>query len=361
MGIQLQLEHLEELLFKLNDMRRYRRTIGSLASSCLKAATPLVSSQEESTCLAALNILESPILAVQKELANMGYLIRGDTTMCLAKVEEAYRHEKKSKSTIGRAIQLCSFNELEDEIDAEDEDVDENRLLPAMNKIWPYLIICLKNRISVAVIRRCAGVLTKTVQIAGGDFFARRFHTDGPIIWKLLNSSPFQRRPSPSKNSQPLLLPYRSSSLTSEHPMAETSTMKIQSAILNMIAEIASNKRSAPALQTVFNKVSGLVVGIACSNVTGLRDESIKALSGLASINPDPIWLLMADVYYSLMDKDLPQPPSPDLANIRQLLPPPLSSKEYLYVQYGGETFGFDVDPISVERVFQKLSSEVFN
>lgn len=131
--------------------------------------------------------------------------------------------------------------------------------------------------------------------------------------------------------------------------------MKIQAAILNMIAEIASNKRSAPALQAVFKKASGLVAGIACSNVAGLRDESAKALSGLASIDPDCIWLLMADVYYSLKGKEMPRPPSPDFANMEQLLPPPLSSKEYLYVLYGGEAFGFDVDPVAVERVFQKL------
>lgn len=282
--------------------------------------------------------------------------------MCLAKIEEAYRHEKKSKSAIGRAFQFCSFNELEEEIDSQDEDVDENRLLPAMNRIWPHLILCLKNRTSVAVIRRCAGVLAKAVRIAGGDFFVRRFHADGPTIWKLLNSSSSSlSRPDPPNNSRPLLLPYRSSPLAPGDPLAETSSMRIQAAILNMIAEIASNKRSAPALQTVFKKVSGLVAGIACSNVTGLRDESMRALSGLASINPDPIWLLMADVYYSLKDREMPQPPSPEFANIEQLLPPPLSSKEYLYVLYGGETSGFDVDPIAVETVFQKLCSEVFN
>jgi len=31
---------------------------------------------------------------------------------------------------------------------AEDE-TDENRLLPAMNKIWPYLILCMKNKVSL--------------------------------------------------------------------------------------------------------------------------------------------------------------------------------------------------------------------
>ncbi|CAL9124402.1 unnamed protein product [Musa textilis] len=37
---------LEELLFKFNEMKRYRRIVGSLVGSCLKAASPLVSSQK---------------------------------------------------------------------------------------------------------------------------------------------------------------------------------------------------------------------------------------------------------------------------------------------------------------------------
>lgn len=41
-----------------------------------------------------------------------------------------------------------SLDELLDNMDAA-EDVDENRLLPAMNKLWPYLVICLENKISV--------------------------------------------------------------------------------------------------------------------------------------------------------------------------------------------------------------------
>ncbi|KAG0462233.1 hypothetical protein HPP92_020709 [Vanilla planifolia] len=337
--IKFQLEQLEELLLKLNEMRRYRRTVGSLATSCFKAAAPLVCSQEEAACLFALSIVE-------------------DCSKCFAKVEEAFKLEKDTKAEIERAIHMCSFNDLEDMMDAQEEEVDENRLLPAMNNIWPYLVLCLKNKVSVAVITRCASVISEAIQVAGGDFFVRRFLTDGVVIWRLLSRSPFQKTPS-SKDEKKLLLPYRSTSLTSEDPMAEASRLKIHIAILNMIAGLASNKRSASALQTVFKKVSGLVVGIACSGVASLRDPSMKALLGLARMNPDPIWLLLADVYYSLKDKEVPLPPGPEFATIPQLLPPPLSSKEYLYVQYG-ETFNFDVDPHSVEIAFQMLNSEVF-
>lgn len=59
-------------------------------------------------------------------------------------MEDAYRHEKETKEAIRRAIELCSFHDLQDAVDATDEGADENRLLPAMNKIWPYLIHCLK-------------------------------------------------------------------------------------------------------------------------------------------------------------------------------------------------------------------------
>ncbi|XP_072963405.1 uncharacterized protein [Typha angustifolia] len=333
----LSLEYWDELLCKLNEMRRYRRIVGSLIGSCLVAATPLLSSLSESASLVALEIVENAVISI-------------------AKVEEAYKHEKRTKATIDKAIQLLSLNGLQDTIDAADEEVDENRLLPAVNKIWPYLVICLKNKISVAVVKKCTSVLSRTIVISGGEFFIRRFRNDGPVIWKLLTLSPF-RRTMPQKDEKAILLPYRATS--SEEPMSEISHQKIQSAVLDMIAEITSNRKSATALESVLKKVSGLVVGIACSSMAGLREAAVKALAGLACIDPDLIWLLLADLYYSLNKKDAPVPPSPDLAGISELLPPPLASKEYLYVQYGGESFGFDIDSSSVETVFKRIQSGV--
>ncbi|XP_020262494.1 uncharacterized protein LOC109838460 [Asparagus officinalis] len=335
-NINLHLEHLEELLLQLNEMRRYRRIVGSLTGSCLKASIPLLSSLKESACLLALNIIE-------------------DVTISLSKVEEGYKHEKETKIAIEKAMQLASSTDLQEDMDIGDGEADENRLLPAMNKIWPYLILCMKNKVSVAVITRCISVLSRAVQISGGSFFIRRFHSDGSVIWKLLASSPF-RRPTPSKGDKQILLPYRSAQ-SSEDAFAETSSLKMQIAILNMIGELSSNTKSAPAIEAALKKVAGLVVGIACSNVVGLRDASIKALSGLACIDPDLIWLLLADVYYSSKNKNMhrQQPPTSDLPEMSQLLPPLLSPKDYLYLQYGGESSGFDLDFSSVDFVFQKM------
>jgi TELO2-interacting protein 1 len=52
------LEYWEDLFCKLNEMRRYRRIVGSLAGSCLSAAIPLLSSNKETACLVALDIVE---------------------------------------------------------------------------------------------------------------------------------------------------------------------------------------------------------------------------------------------------------------------------------------------------------------
>ncbi|XP_077233092.1 ARM repeat superfamily protein isoform X1 [Tasmannia lanceolata] len=337
-GVDLQIEQWEEMLFKLNDARRYRRTVGSVLGSCLTTATPILASMQETACLVALEIVEVGIAT-------------------LAKVEEAYKHEKETKDAIERAFRLISFNDLEDPLDATDEGTDENRLLPAMNKIWPYLVHCLKNK-NLVVVRRCLTVVSRVVQVCGGGFFTRRFQTDGSHFWKLLTASPFQRKPI-SKEKKHILLPYRGTSTSSSDSVAEISSLKVQASVLEMIADISKNKISAPAFEAVLKKVSGLIVGIACSSVTGLRDPSINALSGLASIDPDLIWLLVADIYFSLV-KDKPFPPHEDLTEIPQLLPPPPSPKDYLYRQYGGETFGFDVNLSAAEMVFRKLQSEVF-
>ncbi|XP_057963630.1 uncharacterized protein LOC131154857 [Malania oleifera] len=340
MDVDMHMEQLEGLLIKLNDSRRYRLTVGSIAGSCLTAATPLLASPKQAVCLVALDIIEDGIVA-------------------LAKVEEAYRVEKETKETIERMISAYSFHHLQDSMDAADEGKDENRLLPAMNKIWPFLIVSVQNKNPV-VVQRCLAVASTTVQICGGDFFSRRFHTDGPHFWKLLTTSPFQKKPFPKAEKTRLQLPYRSTSLSSDDSVAEVSNLKVQAALLNMIAAISQNKRSASALEVVLKKVSGLVVGVACSGVSGLRNASVNALVGLASMDPDLIWLLLADVYYSLKKKDMPSPPTSDLPEISHLLPPPSSHSGFLHVLYGGQTFGFDVDFVAVEIVFSKLHSLVF-
>ncbi|KAG8658701.1 hypothetical protein MANES_03G176500v8 [Manihot esculenta] len=334
-------EQWESISLKLNDSKRYRRIIGSIAGSCLTAATPLLTSVKQVTCLIAMDIIEDGIIT-------------------LAKVEEAYQFGKETKETIEEVIRSKSLYQLHDTLDAAEEGTDENRLLPAMNKIWPFLVACIKNKKPVAV-RRCTSVVSKVVQICGGDFFSRRFHTDGSHFWKLLSSSPFQRKPFSKEEIIPLQLPYRSIPNSSEDTAAEVSNLKVQVAVLNMVADLSRNKRSASSLEAVLKKVSGLVVGIACSGVSGLQDASVNALHGLASIDPDLIWLLLADVYYSLKKKDLPSPPASSFPPISQLLPPPSSPKGYLYVQYGGQSYGFDIDFSAVETVFKKLHALVFS
>ncbi|KAL5746593.1 hypothetical protein ACOSP7_027739 [Xanthoceras sorbifolium] len=333
-------EQWETILFNLSDSRRYRRTVGSIAGSCLTTATPLLTSMKQAACLVALDIVEDGIAT-------------------LAKVEEAYKREKETKEAIEEELQSSSLYHLQDTLDATEDGKDENRLLPAVNKIWPFLVVCVRSRNPVTV-RRCLSVVSSVVQICGGDFFSRRFHTDGPHFWKLLSTSPFHKQPNLKEGRTQLLLPYRSTSISSEDSLAEVSNLKVQVAMLNMIADLSRNKRSSSALEVVLKKVSGLVVGIACSGVSGLRDASLNALSGLASIDPDLIWLLIADVYYSLKKGGLPSPPTSDFPEISQILPSSVSTKEYLHVQYGGQSYGFDIDFSSVEFVFKKLHSQVF-
>ncbi|KAK7259182.1 hypothetical protein RIF29_24782 [Crotalaria pallida] len=326
----------EVILFKLNDSRRYRRTVGSIAGSCITAATPLLASFKLEICLATLDIIEGGMLA-------------------LAEVEAAYKHERETKEATEEALQSRSLYQLKDTLDTTEEGADENRLLPAMNKIWPFLVTCIKNRNPVPV-RRCLNVISKVVQICGGDFFTRRFKTDETHFCKLLTTSPF-RKMSFKEEKIPLQLPYRSSSASSDDSLAETSYLKVQIAMLNMIADLCRDKRSASALELVLKKISGLVVGIACSSVVGLRDASVNALHGLASIDPDLIWLLLADIYYTVKKTETLPPCGSDLPQISEILPLPSSPKEHLYVQYGGQSHGFDIDMASVEVVFTKFDS----
>lgn len=71
----------------------------------------------------------------------------------LANVEAAYKHERETKEAIEEVIQSHSLYKLQDTMDAADEGTDENRLLPAMNRIWPFLVACIRN--NNPVVRYC--------------------------------------------------------------------------------------------------------------------------------------------------------------------------------------------------------------
>lgn len=212
-------------------------------------------------------------------------------------------------------------------------------------------------------------MIPRVIQTSGGDFFTRRFRNDGPDFWKLLTTSPFHIMTAKNireENNSVLRLPYRTVSpeSSSSSSIAEVSSLKVQAALLDMIAELSRDKHSASALDAVLKKVAGLVVGIACSGVTGLREAALNALRGLACIDPDLIWILLADVYYSLKKKkDLPLPPSPEFPEISVVLPSPppeVSPVRFLYVEYGGRSYGFEVELSSVETIFKKMQSLVF-
>uniref|UniRef100_A0A1J3EZ89 TELO2-interacting protein 1-like protein n=1 Tax=Noccaea caerulescens TaxID=107243 RepID=A0A1J3EZ89_NOCCA len=341
-------EEWENILLELNRSKRYRRTVGSIASSCLIAATPLLASSNQASCLVSLNIIEDGVVA-------------------LAKVEEAYRAETETKETMEEVIEFASFFQLKDFMNATDDGADENRLLPAVNKIWPFFVSCIRNRNPVAV-RRCLAVIPRVIQTSGGDFFTRRFRNDGSDFWKLLTTSPFHIMTAKNlreENNSVLRLPYRTVSVSPDSSsIAEVSSLKVQAALLDMIAELSRDKQCASALDAVLKKVAGLVVGIACSGVTGLREAALNALRGLACIDPDLIWILLADVYYSLKrKKDLPLPPSPEFPEISMVLPSPppeVSPTRFLYVEYGGRSYGFEVEFSSVEIIFKKMQSLVF-
>ena len=69
-------EQLEAVFFKLKESKSYRRTVGSISISCITAATPLLSSLKQTTCLIDLDIVEVVILFVFQAIVITVYILR---------------------------------------------------------------------------------------------------------------------------------------------------------------------------------------------------------------------------------------------------------------------------------------------
>lgn len=89
--------------------------------------------------------------------------------MALAKVEEAYRAETETKETIEEVIEFASLYQLKDYMNATEDGADENRLLPAINKIWPFCVACIRNRNPV--------VQSLSLSLSSSSDFIHRFNS----------------------------------------------------------------------------------------------------------------------------------------------------------------------------------------
>lgn len=328
------LDHWEQVFLVLDDRKRYRQSVGNVVGSCLTASIPLLGSNEQEACLMSLDLVENGMAT-------------------LAMIEEALKNETESREAIEWVAKQFSFHTLQDSINSLDAVNDGNRLLPAMNKIWPYLIVCLKHtKPQVAV--RCMGVIGHVVRVCGGDFFIRRFKTDGSHFFRLLSLG-FCSIKTEFQAEKSMLLPFRRHSKSIDQAdMAEGSLFKVQEAFFKMIATIARDKKSARALEAVLKQMAGLCVGFACGSQM-LQEAATNALLGLSCIDPDLVWLLLADIAYSVDGKEVPSPPGPDFPKISQLLPQ--SPKKYLWVQYAGQDFGLKSDVSVAILLLVKIDS----
>ncbi|XP_057818036.1 uncharacterized protein LOC131031041 [Cryptomeria japonica] len=113
-----------------------------------------------------------------------------------------------------------------------------------------------------------------------------------------------------------MLLPFRKgSNLIDQADMAEGTLIKVQEAFFLMIAAIASDKKSACALEAIFKQMAGLAVGFSCGSQT-LEKAATDALLGLSSIDQDLVWLLLADIVYSGDGREVPSLPCTGLPKI---------------------------------------------
>ncbi|XP_057818002.1 uncharacterized protein LOC131031017 isoform X1 [Cryptomeria japonica] len=330
----LSLEHWERALLALDERKRYCLSLGAVVQLCLSACIPLLSSKGQVSSLKSLGVVENGITI-------------------LSIIEEALVKEKESREAIEWVANEYSFLTLQDTLNRVDAGKDGNMLLPAMNKVWPFLVVCLKHTQPQVVIR-CLDVIANVIHVCGGNFFIRRLKTDSSQFFRLLSKGACLSKAS-FQTEKSMLLPFRKgSNLIDQADMAEGTLLKVQEAFFLMIAAIASDKKSACALEAIFKQVAGLAVGFSCGSRT-LEKAAIDALLGLSSIDQDLVWLLLADIVYSGDGREVPSPPCTGLPEIARLLPE--SPQEYIWVQYAGQNYGLTSDYLLARKLLEKIDA----
>ncbi|KAH7284590.1 hypothetical protein KP509_34G061400 [Ceratopteris richardii] len=319
----------DEITSNLKRNERSRQALQEIVISCLNSSCPLLASKDQHKCLLALEITEVGVAA-------MSFL---DALLKLEKEEKA------------RASNLPGHtNEVSELTDSEPP-----KLLPTMHRVWPHLSACLKH-VMPSVLIRASEVIASVVNSCGGDFFTRRFEKD--VVPRFLSFLCQDTGFEVKKVSRKFLLSSRETSMSGHKDYAPASLFGVQQAVLSCLRDVGKNKKSSPALATTLDQLSAVVVGLACG-IPDLQDLATQTLIALSNIDPDLIWILVADVAYGNSGVQSSQITSPGMIFpvVSDLLPPLVTQKDALWIQLTGKDIKVNIDGSKAWSILSSLES----
>lgn len=264
---------------ELDDRFRRCHSAAVLAGAAADSAAALVLSSSMRASLAALNVVEAAVAALRR------------TTAALER-DEAIREE-------------CGAKEAER---LKPPRPASPKMLPTVASTWPLLIAALRDARAPVVERACAVVAAVTV-CAGGQFLARRFHTEAwPLLSKLLASgtaalpSPTAAAgggsgSSPSRPRSAALLLTLSMAAMENEQLAPAAVQRVQLAAVHCLQRVAADAEAAKALRGIAWDVGAAVLPLLGSaHSAAMHEAVVSLLLAVAQVDSDAVWLLLHDV-----------------------------------------------------------------
>ncbi|OAE27011.1 hypothetical protein AXG93_1774s1210 [Marchantia polymorpha subsp. ruderalis] len=323
---------LEEEVDKFLDRVRHRHAILKVATSCVLACGPLLASEDIQICLFTLDVI-------------------ADGISTLSDAEEAGRYDDASRQAMKDQCNLMDDPQSSMRcVDMITKDESEtNKLLPTMHKIWKYLVVCLRQGRTPVVVR-ALDVMSLVTTKCGGEFFTRRLkHDVMPILVGHLSQGLMS---TPSKRRSYPLIPHKYTHSQEHGPEA---MLKVQHAVLKSISSIASDKKSAPALQSSFEVLASWVVVLACE-VEALKVAATETALALSTLNSDFVWILVADLLSGVITEEFSQVTIPGFPDFNAMLPTWSCQADTLWCQYTAYRGEFrSVDRSAAQQLLSKL------
>lgn len=190
-------------------------------------------------------------------------------------------------------------------------------VLPSIHIVWRPLMEALKVK-RIAIAEFAMGALARITEAAGSDFMGRRLKADiWPVFQTILGPNERQTR----RPLGPLL------------EEAPNSVERLRVSALSCVKLLTSISNSWKLFRGFVRPLIDVVVPYIGKSYSGIiRESAIEVMLGLAKVDADAVWLILADICANSGDGDIKatKPKAIELSNPEKLLPPLVDSHESL-------------------------------